>query len=178
MTDDRPLDVVTFGRGLEHMAEVGADLRGQIGAMAAMTAAAGASSPQDVHNVATEHHAELRSADLLPDDDFSDADGYTESTADDLRDRAQSAADAYALEVDIARWTGRASDGLDDLARARFLLSFGGPNVWLDVSYHGESPDRVTLERFWGGDRDRAETEDPRALRIADDFVRAFFVID
>lgn len=150
-------DVVTFARGIEHLDDVAHALRERIEDMAAALRI---------------YHGDAEA------DDFSRLELASDVDADPA-DEIVSWADTFALEVKVARWDDqRDVPEPAGVARVRFLLAYGGPNVWLDISYHGEDPDRVTLERFWGGDRDRAECEDGRALRIVDSFVRAFFVVE
>lgn len=149
-------DVVTFGSGIEHLSPVEVDLRGRIDTMAAaLRVYRDESEPADL---------ELLEIDY-PGDDA------------DPTERAWEWVQGYALEVKVARWTTE-PDGAGEVARVEFLLTFGGPNVRMAVDYFAESPSRVTLERFWGGDRDRAETEDSRALTIVENFVSAFFVVE
>lgn len=141
-------DVVTFGRGIEHMDDVAAHLRGRLEDMAAILRLASGTATRE----------DLERLDIDPYDAWD----------------AGMAPDGFALEVKVGRW----DDEERGLARVALLLTYGGPTVRLFVDYLGDEPYRVTLERFWGGDRDRAETEDHRALSVVDEFVRAFYVAE
>lgn len=109
---------------------------------------------------------------------FKDADTY--------HDLARETAGNFALEFRVARWAdsdhdpyATSTDAERPLARAAFLLTFGGPNVRLVVDFDpmgDNEAQRITLERAWGDERDRAECVDADALGMADSFVRAFFV--
>ncbi len=80
--------------------------------------------------------------------------------------------ESWWLEVRVARWEGRGTDGEHThLARVVMVLGTGGPHVEIvvDCDTFGDA-ERMTLERRWSG-VNTATTTDARAMQVVDSFL-------
>lgn len=92
----------------------------------------------------------------------------------DPADEIGEAVNNWPLDVEIVTSRSLVADS-STVEQVRFLLTYGGPNVWLEMDYRMAT---VRLVRRWAGDRSDAGTVGQSAFDLAERFVRAFFYIE